>query len=216
MTIFRTSATLVLVSGIGLASCTDSSGFNDNKNAIGGAGVGALAGAILGGAVAKDDAKGRRLGAIVGGIAGGALGARLDEQERALNSSLGGSGAMIQNTGEQLIVTLPESITFDLNSDVVKPRFVGALSQLAQNLNQYPNSIVEVTGHTDNTGTTAFNQDLSVRRARSVASILISNGVAGQRVSATGVGEFAPAASNATAAGRQANRRVVITITPTG
>ena len=97
----------------------------------------------------------------------------------------------------------------------MEPRFQGTLAQLAQNLQQFPQSRITVVGHTDNTGTVQYNQGLSEARARSVASILIGNGVNSGRISTFGEGEFSPVASNSTAAGRQQNRRVVITITPT-
>lgn len=214
MTLRWAKPALVLLLAGGLAGCNNPA-FQDNQNAIGGAALGTATGAILGGAIASDTGRGRRLGAILGGIAGGALGARLDEQERALRGQIGGSGAVITNTGNELIVTLPEQITFDINSFTVKPRFVGSLQQLAVNLNQFPNSVVSIVGHTDDTGGVQFNQTLSENRAAAVASILISNGVNAGRISARGDGEFSPVASNATAAGRQQNRRVVITITPT-
>jgi len=143
------------------------------------------------------------------------LGAQLDKQERALKGQLAGTGATVQNTGQALNVTLPEAITFATNSSTVNPSFIGPLQQLAGNLNQFPNSVVSVVGHTDNTGGVAFNQQLSEQRAQSVAAILIGNGVNAGRISTRGEGEFSPIASNSSAAGRQQNRRVVVTITPT-
>lgn len=207
---------IFLASALGLAACNDA-GFQNNQNTIGGAAAGALAGAVIGGEVASDQSRGRAIGAVIGGLAGAALGERLDAQEQALrDSQFGQSGAVIQNTGEQLIVTLPEQITFPFDSSVVLERFRPSLANLAQNLNQYPQSRLQVIGHTDDVGTTAYNNLLSEQRAQSVANILIRNGVNPGRISALGQGEFAPIASNATAAGRAQNRRVVITITPTG
>ena len=211
MTIPAMKTTLMAVASFSLVACTTTD-FESNKNTIGGVLAGALGGAVAGNIVGEE--KSTKRGAILGAIAGGALGANLDRQEAALKQQLGGTGALIQNTGEQLIVTLPESITFDLNSSEVKPRFQGTLAQFAQNLNEFPNSRVTVVGHTDNTGDVAFNQRLSEARARSVASQLIANGVNSGRISTFGEGEFSPIQSNSTAAGRQQNRRVVITITP--
>lgn len=215
MTIPMVKPALILTLAGSLAACTGA-GFDDNKNALGGAALGTMTGAILGGAIASDKDRGQRLGAVLGGAAGLALGARLDEQERALKSQLGGSGAVITNTGNELIVTLPEAITFDVDSATVKSRFMGPLSQLAANLNQYPNSRISVVGHTDDTGSVQHNQRLSESRAAAVATVLIQNGVNAGRISARGDGEFSPVASNGSAAGRAANRRVVVTITPTG
>lgn len=204
---------VLALTGFSLVACT-STDFDSNKNAIGGALAGALGGAVAGNIIGEE--KSTKRGAIIGAIAGGAIGANLDKQEAMLRDQIGSSGAMIQNTGDQLIVTLPEGITFDLNSSAVKPRFQGTLAQFSQNLQQFPDSRVTVVGHTDNTGDVGFNQQLSEARARSVASQLIANGVSPGRISTFGEGEFSPVASNSTAEGRQQNRRVVITITPTG
>lgn len=206
---------LILAMAGSLAAC-NTAGVNDNKNALGGGALGALTGSILGGAIASDKDRGQKLGAILGGAAGLALGARLDEQERALRNDLGGTGAVITNTGDELVVTLPEAITFDTGSSVVKSRFQGPLSTLASNINRYPNTIISVVGHTDDRGSPSFNQGLSERRAGAVAAVLINNGVSPSRISARGDGEFSPIASNASAAGRQQNRRVEVRITPTG
>lgn len=207
------NSSIMLIAGLGLAACTGAD-FEGNKNAIGGAIVGALGGATAGSIVGEE--KSTKRGALLGAIAGGAIGANLDKQEAMLRDQIGGSGALIQNTGEQLIVTLPESITFAIDSTFVEPRFLGTLAQLSQNLQQFPNSRITVVGHTDNTGSVNYNQGLSEGRARSVANVLISNGVSPSRINTFGEGEFSPVASNSTVAGRQQNRRVVITITPTG
>ena len=206
-------SSVLALAGLSLVACT-ATDFDSNKNAIGGALAGAIGGAVAGNIVGEE--KSTKRGAILGAIAGGAIGANLDKQEAMLRNQIGGSGALIQNTGNELIVTLPEAITFALNSSVVEPRFQGTLAQFAQNLQEFPNSRITIVGHTDNTGTVQFNQRLSEDRARSVAGQLIANGVSAGRISTFGEGEFNPAASNSTAAGRQQNRRVVLTITPTG
>ncbi len=203
----------LLLASIGLVGCT-AADLEANKNAIGGVVAGAVGGAVAGNIIGEE--KSTKRGALLGAIAGGAIGANLDKQEAMLRNQIGGSGALIQNTGNELIVTLPESITFDVDSTVVQPRFRGTLAQLAQNLNEFPNSRVTIVGHTDNTGTVQYNQGLSEGRAIAVAQVLQSNGVGGGRISTFGEGEFSPVASNSTVAGRQQNRRVVVTITPTG
>jgi len=203
---------IVLSSSLALVACT-SSDLDGNRNAIGGAAAGALGGAVLGSIFGEE--KSTKRGALIGGIAGAALGANLDKQEAMLRNQIGNSGAMIQNTGDKLIVTLPEAITFAVDSTSVQPRFRGTLAQLAENLQQFPNSRITVVGHTDNTGSVQYNQQLSVGRANAVAGILMNNGVSPSRINTFGEGEFSPVAPNSTAAGRQQNRRVVITITPT-
>ena len=213
MTSYSKIAVLTAFS-VGLSACATDT-VQDNQNTLAGAGLGGAFGAILGRTVSSDKSKGTKLGGIVGAAVGASLGARLDEQERALRNSIGSSGAVITNTGNELIVTLPESITFDFDSTEVKSRFVGPLNDLAANLNQYPNSRIQIVGHTDDRGTVEYNNNLSAQRALAVASVLARAGVSRSRMTTFGDGEFNPVASNSTAQGRQANRRVVITITPT-
>ena len=213
MTTRKMPMALIAAATLGLAACTET---GENNNALGGAAIGAIAGSLIGNAIG-DDTRSTVVGGIVGAAAGGVIGNQLDEQEQELRqTSLGRSGALITNTGNELVVTLPEGITFDVGSDIVKSRFLGTLGELATNLNQFPNSQIDVIGHTDNTGSQTFNQGLSERRAQAVADILTRNGVNGRRVFFSGQGENRPVASNASAGGRQQNRRVEIVITPTG
>jgi len=196
-------------SGLLVAGCTDVGEKTQNGAAIGaaiGAGVQILRG---------EDGEDVLAGAVVGGLVGGAIGNQLDRQEAELREQLNGTGARIVNTGSELIVTLPEAITFDVDSTFVRPSISSALQDLASSINSYPNTIVDVIGHTDNTGTSSYNQNLSKRRADAVAGQLISSGVSPSRIRAFGRGETSPIATNATAEGRQANRRVEIIITPT-
>lgn len=213
MVAFKSLGVVFLCGTIALAGCTNPDGTNNNTGT--GVGVGAAVGALLGRAVSGDDdkTKGTAIGGIIGAAIGGAVGADLDKQEAALRSSMG-NGVGIVNTGSQLIVSLPESITFPVNSAVVKSSLVGSLNTLANSMNEYPNTTVEVVGHTDNTGTVAYNQALSEQRARAVRGVLIGGGVNGGRIVAYGAGETRPVASNADGAGRQQNRRVEIFITP--
>ena len=210
MIAFKSMSVVVLAGAITLAGCTNPDGTAYNTGT--GAGVGALFGGLLGRAVSDDKTKGTIIGGVIGGAIGGAIGADLDRQEAALRAQMGNSVSII-NTGSQLIVSLPEDITFSTNSAVVKSSLVGDLNTLAASMNTYPNTTIEVVGHTDNTGTAAYNQALSEQRARAVRGILI-NTVTPSRVIAYGVGETRPIGSNTTSAGRQANRRVEIYITP--
>ncbi|NNU79562.1 OmpA family protein [Halovulum dunhuangense] len=206
------SITLIAASGLALSACTDPDGTANNtgNSALIGAGLGAIAGQIVGG-----DTEATVIGAGIGAALGGGVGVLLERQERALQQELAGSGARIVNTGSQLIVSLPEAITFAVDSTVVRDSLRDDLFAIAQNLQQYPNSTVQVIGHTDDTGSASYNQDLSERRAAAVRSILVQGGVSSSRIRAFGMGENQPIATNATAEGRQANRRVEIVITPT-
>ena len=210
MAAFKTLSVVALAGAITLSGCTNPDGTTNNTGT--GAGVGAVLGGLFGRAVSDDKTKGTLIGGIIGGAIGGAIGADLDKQEAALRADMGNNVSII-NTGSQLIVSLPEDITFATNSAVIKSSLVGDLNTLAASMNTYPNTTIEVVGHTDNTGTSAYNQALSEQRARAVRGVLI-NTVASGRVIAYGVGETRPIESNASSAGRQANRRVEIYITP--
>ena len=204
---------IAAVGALGLAACTNPDGSRNNTGT--GAAVGAAAGAALGNLIGKDT-EATIIGAAVGTAAGAAIGNNLDRQQAALERDIGGSGARIINTGDRLIVSLPEAITFPVDSAQVRPDIRQDILAIARNLQEFPNNTVQVIGHTDNTGSQAYNQDLSERRAAAVASILRNGGVPGRRIAAFGVGENQPIASNSTAVGRQQNRRVEIVITPTG
>jgi outer membrane protein OmpA-like peptidoglycan-associated protein len=208
----RSHLTLAVLAGAAaLAACTQPDGtpYRTGTGALTGAALGAAAGNLIG-----EDSRSTLIGATVGAIAGGAIGNQLDAQARELQASIGGSGAGIVNTGSQLIVSLPESITFAVDSAEVRPDFQDELASVARSLQNYPNTTVQVIGHTDNTGSAAYNQGLSERRAVAVANVLMANGVPAWRVQPTGRGLTQPVASNDTAAGRAANRRVEIVITP--
>lgn len=181
--------------------------------------TGAVVGALFGAAVGANRKGGNKLGnaalgAAVGMAVGATIGTLLDQQEQALRNSLEDDRISIVNTGSSLVLTMPEAITFDTGSAVVRQRLRGDLRALADNLNEYRDSTVDVVGHTDNVGAASFNQELSARRAGSVASILVSSGVASNRIRAYGRGEDEPIASNLSFAGRAANRRVEIIIRP--
>ena len=120
----------------------------------------------------------------------------------------------IVNNGDELVVIMPEGILFATDSAAVQPSIQNDLYTVADNLNRYPNTRVEIVGHTDNTGSAAHNRDLSQRRADAVAAILRNGGVSGTRIAAYGRGEDQPVASNLTAEGRAQNRRVEIHIIP--
>jgi len=216
---YKHSIVLGAVGLLALTACTDPSqypgtdGQRTRDGAIAGAAVGGLIGAITGNGKRGDDIL---TGAVVGGIAGGIAGNIMDKQAAELRNDFGNSDIQIINTGSELIVRMPEAILFATDSSNLNVNLRSDLFVLAENLNKYPNSIVTVTGHTDNTGSAAHNQLLSQDRAQSVASVLTMGGVSGSRLRIVGAGEDQPIASNATAGGRAQNRRVDITITPTG
>ncbi len=212
----------VLVSGfavlslLSVSACVTDPNTGERKvsrTAIG-AGGGALAGLLLGGLIGGGT--GRIIGAGIGGIAGGAVGYTYDKQIKELKEQTAGSGVDVTPTdnGQAILVNLPEGVTFDVGSYTLKPQFRTTLDGIAQNLSQYPNSLIDVYGHTDSTGSDAFNQTLSENRARTVANYLSMQGVSAARIRSQGLGETMPVADNATEEGRRRNRRVEIKIVP--
>jgi outer membrane protein OmpA-like peptidoglycan-associated protein len=156
------------------------------------------------------------VGGASGALAGGVSGSTLDRQAAELQAELNDSRIRIINEGTQLRVVMPEGILFATDSATVQNSIRNDLYAVADNLNRYPNSRVEVVGHTDSTGSAAYNQDLSERRAAAVAAILRGAGVSGGRIVSYGRGESAPVASNLTPEGKAQNRRVEILIIPNG
>jgi outer membrane protein OmpA-like peptidoglycan-associated protein len=207
MTFVKTTA-LATAAALTLAGCEGYE--NTGKGAAIGAVVGTIGGQIIGG-----NKGGRKTGAVLGTVLGAAIGNTLDKQEAELRETVGDSGATITNTGSSLIVTLPEAITFDTDSTFVRGSLQNTLNDLSNNLQKYPNSIVEVIGHTDNVGDPSYNQNLSARRAQAVSSILVNNNIPSHRIRAYGRGETSPAADNQSSTGRAQNRRVEIVIVPT-
>jgi outer membrane protein OmpA-like peptidoglycan-associated protein len=214
--ITRTKFTiLATVSALALSGCVTNNaepmGDNTRSGAIIGGMLGAAAGAIGNN---SDPGMGAVVGGAAGALAGGAIGAALDRQARDLRGTLANDDILIQNTGQELVVTMPEGILFDIDSAAIRASLQSDLRALARNLQQYPNTTVEVIGHTDNTGSAAYNQDLSARRAQAVAGVLLEAGVSPARVRSFGLGEDQPVASNLTPEGRAQNRRVEVIIRP--
>jgi outer membrane protein OmpA-like peptidoglycan-associated protein len=185
-----------------------------SKAAIGGLGGvvgGYLLGDILGG---RNDRTAKIVGAGLGGLAGAGIGYYMDEQEKKLREQTAGTGIDVTREGDNLILNMPSNVTFAVDSAAIDPAFQTTLANVADTLSRYEKSYVDVLGHTDSTGSDAYNQALSERRAESVANFLANSGVQRARLATKGYGESQPVASNSTEAGRAANRRVEIKIVP--
>lgn len=213
----KTPLILAAASVLALTACVDPNAYpsDPNARAKNGAIIGGLIGAATGMATSSNDDKLK--GAIVGGAlgagAGAMIGADLDRQAAELRGSLS-SNIAVTNYGDYLVVNMPQDLLFATDSATVRPDLTADLRTVAASLLRYPNSSIEVIGHTDNTGAAAYNQDLSQRRAVAVSSILRDNGVPGARIAAYGRGEDQPISSNLTPEGRAQNRRVEIIIRP--
>ena len=218
---FAASAICAALATTLLASCATYTGQTNDPNdpnrtrtgALIGAGIGAVAG-LLSGHDAVERRQRALVGAGVGGLAGGAVGAYQDRQEAALRRELAGSCVDVVRQGDNITLNMPGNITFAFDSSNLDPKFYPVLDGVAQTLTEYNQTVVEVAGHTDNVGTDAYNQTLSVQRATSVANYLMGKGLNQQRFIVTGAGESRPIASNDTEEGRAANRRVEITLVP--
>lgn len=219
MTISKFFLATGLCSAMALAACTDPGTLNlpsdPNQNAKQGAILGGLVGAGVG-AIANDSNPllGAVAGGAIGAAGGGLIGNQLDKQAAELRQQLANDGITIVNAGDRLIVTVPNDITFDTDSATVRPPLRADLVRVGQNLVNYPNSNVQIIGHTDSDGEASYNQGLSERRANAVADILQANGVNYSRIVTIGRGENNPVASNLTPEGKSQNRRVEIVIVP--
>lgn len=178
-----------------------------------GALIGATAGAAVGGVIGKNNgstARGAIIGAVVGGTAGAVIGHQMDQQARELRIEI--PGATVERVGEGIQVTFASGLLYDFDSDAIRPDAARNLQNLAVSLKKYPNTELLIVGHTDALGSTAYNQDLSARRANSASWYLTTQNVSASRVRASGRGETEPMSTNETEAGRQTNRRIEVAI----
>ncbi len=202
-----------------LPSCSTVNPYTGEKQvskATYGSAIGGVAGAILGAATAskQDRARNAAIGAGIGAIAGGGAGYYMDVQEAKLRQELEGTGVRVVREGDNIHLVMPGDVTFETDSASLDSKFFAVLDSVAIVLNKYNSTLVSVAGHTDSTGTSEYNQQLSEKRATTVAMYLHTRKVAQERLSAIGYGEARPVASNSTTDGRARNRRVEITLDP--
>lgn len=213
----KTPLILLAAGSIALTGCMDPGPepANGNTRTQNGALIGAGLGALLGATKesGSDRFKNAAIGAAIGAGVGAIVGNQLDKQAAELRGSMG-NDVKIVNTGDRLIVTMPQDILFATDSALVRGDLRSDLQTLAANLRSYPDTTIDVLGHTDNTGAADYNQNLSARRASAVAAVLMDAGVRPSRIRSFGRGEDEPVATNQTAAGRHQNRRVEIVIRP--
>lgn len=180
------------------------------KGAIIGTGGGAAAGAVIGRA-AGNTALGAIIGATVGGVTGAVIGNQMDKQAKEIENEL--PDAKVKRVGEGIEVELSEKVLFDFNESFLTSNAQGSLDKIITVLHKYPDTNIEIQGHTDNVGSESYNQGLSVKRAKSVNKYLKSKDISGARLTTRGFGEDAPKYSNETEDGRAQNRRVEFLIT---
>jgi outer membrane protein OmpA-like peptidoglycan-associated protein len=213
-------ALLGLVASTVLASCYTYDPYSNEKKVsktTSGAGIGAAVGAVAG-ILTGNDARSRRknalIGAGVGALAGGAVGNYMGRQEAKLRQQLQGTGVSVTRNGDTITLNMPGNVTFNTDSSDLRPNFFDVLNSVSLVLKEFDKTLLEVAGHTDNTGAAAYNQTLSEKRASTVAQYLTSKGIRNDRIITVGAGETHPIASNDTPEGRQANRRVELSLEP--
>ena len=208
-------ATLVAAS-VMLSGCESMNNFATNpdmQKTRQGTAIGAAGGAAIG-LIAGGGWKGALIGAGVGALAGGMVGNYQDKQEAKLRAQMSGTGVEVVRMGDNLTLNMPGNVTFALNSAKLNPQFDDVLDKLANTLLEYNQTVIQIAGHTDSTGSHDYNMKLSLQRAESVKAYLVSRGVPPARLVTVGAGPDYPIASNATEEGRAENRRVEITIVP--
>nr|WP_298414157.1 OmpA family protein [uncultured Halomonas sp.] len=212
---------LPLTAAIAVTGCSTTnpqSGETQRAKATTGAGIGAAVGAIAG-ALSGDGSSSRRdralIGAAAGAAAGGGIGYYMDRQEAQLRDRLQGTGIDVDRQGDNIVLNMPNSVTFGFDSSELTSAARQALNDASAVMREYPETRITVAGHTDSSGAEDYNQRLSQRRAQAVGSYLTQGGVASQRLNIVGYGENQPIASNANEQGRAQNRRVEITLEPT-
>ncbi|AYQ26726.1 MULTISPECIES: OmpA family protein [unclassified Polaromonas] len=203
-----TSAALIALTLSGCANMSET-----QKGTAQGAGIGAVAGALLG--AATGGSKGAATGAVLGGAVGAGGGyiwsKKMQDQKAAMEQATAGTGvAVSQTTDNRLKLDIPSDVSFDVGRSAIKPNFAPILNQFATSLNQNPVTTVTIIGHTDNTGSDAVNNPLSIDRADAARDYLVSRGVARTRIATDGRGSREPIADNNTQQGRDKNRRVEI------
>ena len=205
-TIFGIVAITIFVS-----SCSTINSMNDTqKGTAVGAGGGAILGAVVG-KMAGNTGLGTILGAVVGGAAGNIIGRKMDKQAEEIKNQI--PNAKVERVEEGINVEFNSAILFGFNQSDVSAAAKTSLNDLVTILNKYPDTNIEVDGHTDNTGSAEYNQTLSEKRAAAVGQYLISNGIAASRITTKGLSFSVPKYSNDTPDGRMKNRRVEFLIT---
>jgi len=208
---------LVVLGTLAAFGCA-SMGEKEQTGTAVGAGAGAVIGGVIGAATGSHNQRekaaiGAATGAVIGGFLGNRVGAYMDKQEQdlrnAMASTVAQNNATIQRNNEQMLTaTFKSDVFFDVNSAIVKPGGLTELDRVANVLNQYPQTMIRVEGHTDQTGSEQYNLQLSERRANAVKNALTQKGIDPGRISSVGMGECCPVSSD-----NAANRRVAMVLT---
>jgi len=213
-------AALMLGGALALPACTTLDPYtreegpaHAQRQAVIGAAVGGAVGLITGDS-SVERKKRALVGAGLGALAGAGVGSYMDRQEAKLRAELERTGVSVTRDGDNITLNMPGNITFATNSSDLNANFYEVLNSVSMVLAEFDKTVIEIAGHTDSTGETAYNQALSERRASAVASYLGTRSVRTDRIITVGAGETHPIATNDTDIGRQSNRRVELTLVP--
>lgn len=204
----RHFAIMLALIGIVAAGCKSMN--RSQKGAV----IGAAGGGAIGGVIGRslgNTAMGVIIGAAVGGTAGAIIGKKMDQQAEEMKKVLG--DAEVKRVGEGIVIEFKDKVLFGFDRSDLSDRAKQSLDKLVTVLNKYPDTNIEVLGHTDNVGTDSYNQSLSERRANSASAYLMSRGISSTRLSTRGMGENDPKETNNSETGRAENRRVEFVIT---
>lgn len=211
--VFAAVAAAVIAAVAGCASMTET-----QKGTATGAGIGAVAGGAIGAATAggrtgRSAATGAAAGAAIGALGGYIWSRKMEEQRARMAEASKGTGIDVSKTADnRLKLNIPADAGFDVGRAEVKPALGGVLTRFATTLNEHAVTAISIIGHTDNTGSDAINNPLSIQRANATRDYLMARGVAMNRITTAGRGEREPIAGNDSEAGRAQNRRVEIYI----
>ena len=206
-----TAAIVATVVGTGCTIIDPYTGEEKTSNTVKYGAIGAITCGLIG---ATRDSKSARNAALGCGAIGAGIGAYMDSQEKELREELAGTGVGVQRDGDQIHLIMPGDITFQTDRYAIDSDFYPVLDSVAKVLYKFRDTNLEVAGFTDSVGSDSYNQQLSEKRAQSVASYLRQREIPDNRLRVVGYGERYPVAPNETEAGRAKNRRVELTITP--
>ncbi|NVJ61036.1 MAG: OmpA family protein [Gammaproteobacteria bacterium] len=210
---FKSIISVVLCCAV-LSACQTYDAYTGEQQTSNATKVGAISALVCGALGSRKSSKHARNAAVGCGLIGMGVGAYMDAQEKELREELEGTGVRVAREGDNIRLIMPNNITFGVDRSEVQSGFYGTLQSVSKVLTEFNESVLVVAGHTDSSGSATYNMDLSVKRAQSVASYLIQQGVDSNRLKVRGFGESMPLTSNGTENGRAQNRRVELLIEP--
>jgi outer membrane protein OmpA-like peptidoglycan-associated protein len=198
------------VAVISLMSCAAAKKMSTTEK---GAAVGTAAGGVVGAVIGKatgNTGMGTIIGATVGGVAGVLIGKKMDKQAGDIAKDI--PNVKVERVGEGIMLEFKDNVFFGYNRSDLSVTAKQTIDKLVANLTKYPDTNIEIQGHTDGTGSDEYNFALSNRRASTVSGYLTEKGIATARLTTKGLGKTILKYDDTTEAGKAQNRRVVFLI----